>query len=312
MSATPGITEGTSLLSHIQPYVRHCGDSWRPPWRIAKRRLLDYMIVSVLEGEGRFERAGVTCDVGPGDIFWVPPDTDHEMEGFSPLMRCTYIHFDLQYDPTRSHWDFSIPGGMTDLSAFAPLMHPRLDMPEWSLPPILRFPNNERITGIMLNICETAERAQPFHQLSLTGLLWEMLSEILRGKNAPAMALDSHIPLLEQAAAYMRDHLCEQVSEKEIAGICGVCPSYFRKLFSALYGCSPRDYQKRARIQKAKVLMSGTSHSLSEVARQVGFSSVQNFSRAFHLAEGISPSDYRRCGHSMVTAVEGRETPWPR
>jgi AraC-like DNA-binding protein len=70
--------------------------------------------------------------------------------------------------------------------------------------------------------------------------------------------------------------------------------SHFRKLFRETHGESPRDMQNRALMQKACELVLHSSWSITEIAYQLGFSTVHNFSRAFRREIGVSPQGYRR------------------
>ena len=55
------------------------------------------------------------------------------------------------------------------------------------------------------------------------------------------------------------------------------------------------NYLVRARLDEAKRLLASPGTSVAQVAEQVGFDDPAHFSRSFKRAEGISPSDYRRC-----------------
>lgn len=308
----PGMEPGSELLESLRPYVRHCGDSRRPAWRIEARKLLDYLLVYIAEGSGRFIVDGCAHEAVPGDLFWIPPDTIHDMEGFEPGMHCCYVHFDLVYRPTHSHWDFSIPGGMVDLGELRPLMHP--PMREGRLAILtgrIRGPTNRRVGRLILDICAEAARAQPFAGLRMSGLMMEIVAELLRGQEGLPVESVARIPGIEAAADRMVRQCPEPPSIGVLARECGLSPSHFRHLFHRHFGCSPRTYVRRARLRKARELMVGTAATLSEIAAQVGFETVHSLSRAFRAEEGLSPSEYRRCA-AIHTRVEGRGTPYAR
>ncbi len=311
-STLPGLTPGVELLTQLRPYVRHCGDERRPAWRLGRRRLLDYLLVYIAEGRGRFTVGGNEYAAEPGDLFWIPPDTDHEMEGFAPSMVCPYVHFDLVYRPQTSHWDFTIPAGLTDLSELTPLMHPPLADPRLAgLCGQLRTSANRRVGELIREICAEAARGQPFAPLRLSGLMLELLAEILRGLAGAAAETAEHAARLEQAADYLTRHCEEEVPLGQVAELCRLSASRFRELFGRYFGCSPRLYLRRARIRRAKSLLMGSDLNVSEIALRCGFANVHNLSRAFREVEGLSPRQYRRAGPS-ATRVEGRRTPYPR
>jgi AraC-like DNA-binding protein len=307
----PGAGPEAELLAQLRPYVRHCGHSRRPAWRLGRRRLLDYLLVHIEAGRGRFTIAGTTYDAEPGDLFWIPPDTEHEMEGFPPAMVCPYVHFDLLYRPEVSHWDFSIPGGLTDLGELRPLLHPPLPEPRLdALCGRLRTPANARIGALLAEVCTEAARGQPFAQLRMSGLMLEIVAELLRTQaGLPAGGGGEHIPLLEKAADWLEQHGDAADAVTRAAALCRLSPSYFRRLFARHFGCPPRDFRKRGRIRLAKQLMIGGNLDLSEIAQRAGFATVHSFSRAFRAVEGLPPGQYRRFGRIM-TRVEGRQTPY--
>jgi AraC-like DNA-binding protein len=247
--------------------------------------------------------------VAPGDVLWIPPDTLHEMEGFAPGMTCPYVHGDLVYRPGASHWDFTIPGGTTDLTAFAPLMHPPLVHPALAgLPGLHRGPAARRAVELLREVCREAARGLPHARLRLSGLFIELIAELLRGRVSAAIR-DAHLPLLEDAAARLQ-RLGERARIADLADAAGLSPSRFRELFARHFGASPRSYGRAARIRRGKELLVASPLSITEVARRIGFADVHAFSKAFRSVEGVPPSDYRRCGPSAAVRVDGRRSPY--
>ena len=306
----PGAEPGYELLAQLRPHVRHCGDTRRAAWHIPARCLLDYLVVAIADGKGRFTIGKESWDARAGDVFWIPPATPHEMRGDAPGQSVAYLHLDLQYRPDLSHWDFSIPGGTTDLSAFGPLMHPKLDHP--LLTQLTGRHNGHaarRAGDVVRAICLEAARAQPFAGLRMSGLAMELIVELLRGRTALADG-NAHLPLLEQAADRLR-RLGKRAAVGDLAATAGLSPSHFRTLFTRYFGQSPRDYGRQARLRRAKELMIASSITLADIARRVGFANVHAFSKAFRNHEGMNPSEYRRCGNSPSIRVEGRRVPYP-
>ncbi len=311
LDPVPGVGGGAELIPVMRPYVRHCGHERRGIWQMATRNLLDYLLVYIASGRGKFVVAGITTEAGPGDLIWIPPDTPHSMEGYPPAMELAYVHFDLVYRPGKSHWDFTIPGGMLDLAERRALMHEPVTEPRLAqLCGPLHGYTNERVGHLLKEVCAEAVRAQPYGVLRMSGLMLEIIAEILRGQEGLVSGNSAHIPVLEQAANTLH-RLCKgPVSLDAIAREHGLSPSHFRQLFKQHYGCSPRTYLRQARIGKACRLMMGSSKTLSEIAVEVGFESVHSFSKAFHAEEGITPSEYRQAGQAY-TRVSGRQTPYP-
>ena len=309
-SPIPGMSADAALLPRLRPYLRHCGCSQRPAWRIASRKLLDFLLVYIDRGRGRFAVAGTEWEAADEDLFWIPPDTAHEMEGFAPGMTCTYLHFDLVYRPEISHWDFSIPGGMLDLREFSPLMHPPL--PDGALRRLcgrIRSPANAGVAARMHEACAEAAMAQPFTTLRCSAILLEIVALVLRIREGARTSDSHHVPALEEAANHIQKCCLQDLSLAEVARRVRMSASHFRKAFGAYFGCPPRTYLRRARIQKAKQLMMEHRLNLTEIAERCGFATVHSFSRTFRACEGKAPSAYRRFAPHHIR-VEGRRPPY--
>ena len=306
----PGVDGTERILPLLRPYARHCGSETRSEWRIGERCLLDYLLVFIASGHGKFMVDGEWTEAVTGDLFWIPPGTLHAMQGDGPAMDLAYVHFDLLYDPTRSHWDFTIPEGMIDPGELRPLLHPPLPHPRLtSLCGRLRGHTNGRVGSLLQDLCSEAARAQPFAGLHMSGLLLEIVAEVLRGQMAEDGGWTGHVPALERVAAELSQRCADPLSVAEVARAHGFSASYLRDLFSRHYGCSPRTYLRQARIRKARGLMAGTNMTLSEIAVQVGFETVHSFSRAFKATEHCTPTAYRLAG-LPATRVQGRHTPY--
>lgn len=80
-------------------------------------------------------------------------------------------------------------------------------------------------------------------------------------------------------------NMCEMVS---------LSRSQFYKYYSDFFGVSPMADLQKARIEKAKILLSDHALSVTEVARRCGYRSIQHFSRTFREHCGISPLNYQK------------------
>ena len=288
-----------ALLAELKPYVRQAGDGMRPPWLLKERVLLDYLLVFVGSGEGVFSVGpGGPFAVGRGDLVWVPPLTPTEMRGTSKTMRCLYTHLDLVYDPARSHWDACIPGGTLDLSEFAALAHPPLRHPvvgSWSG----KLELGERSADALALMAELARRhrlAPGEAALELSGLALELLGLIHRSQNGETGQPGGRRNRLAAAAAAIQNSADQPKDIKQIARTAGFSESRFRKLFKDVYGRSPGDVQRQARLRKACELLAYGDLNVSQIADRLGYQCVHNFSRAFRTATGMSPTAYREGG----------------
>lgn len=83
-----------------------------------------------------------------------------------------------------------------------------------------------------------------------------------------------------------------KLNNTELAKQAGISEVYLRKLFSAHYNTTPKQYILDVRIQKAKQLLIDTPYKITTVAEACGFSSPYHFCRAFKERTGLTPTQF--------------------
>ena len=295
-AVSPSVTE-EGRLRNFRPFVRQAGDDWRTPWLMSERRLLDYLLVYIGEGYGVFTVGDKKFKVKADDLVWIPPDTLHAMSGTSKKMNCIYIHFDLAYDPARSHWNAFIPGGTKDLSRCQALMHPPVDDPSVSnWRGKMAVENKSLVKQLMKQICLEHKRSGERSFLLLSGLMLQLISVLLYGCEKTQHAENMRWREMEESAQIIRLAGDKRININEIANSYRLSPSHFRKLFREYHGVSPRFMHNQAVIQKACELLAYGKMNVSEIASILGYSNVHNFSRSFSKIMKVPPKKYRTGG----------------
>ena len=76
----------------------------------------------------------------------------------------------------------------------------------------------------------------------------------------------------------------------------------FRHLFKARFGVSPKSYLMSARIERAKILIEGSSYSFTDIAFDCGFGTSSQFTNIFKKHTGVTPKEYR-LGHGKLKEI---------
>ncbi len=98
---------------------------------------------------------------------------------------------------------------------------------------------------------------------------------------------------LNQAIDYIEEHLTGELSLEAVSGHIGVSDYHFRTVFYYLAGMTLSEYIKNRRLSEAnKDLLLGKS--VTDVAYQYGYQSLDGFARAFKKWSGFLPSDAAR------------------
>jgi AraC-like DNA-binding protein len=281
-------------LKTFSPYVRQAQNSLRKQWHLAPRKLLDYLIVFIVEGEGIFKVGDDEFRVGVNDLIWIPPDTFHEMQGTSAKMQCSYIHFDLIYNPLHSHWNAYFPGNTLDLSDLSVLKHPPLDDPEidqWS--GRLTVKNPRLVRELLERICLEYQRCNSGANLLLSGLVLQLLNELLQ---APENMTENgyYAEKMRHASEWIMANYQGKLDIGRLAKQAGLSKSHFRKIFRKVHSISPRSLHQQTRMRRACEMLVYTKMNISEIAEALGFNNINNFSRAFRNATSMAPSQYQQ------------------
>ena len=97
-----------------------------------------------------------------------------------------------------------------------------------------------------------------------------------------------------QVRRYIDNHFKENLTLDQLAQLAHLNKYYLAHTFRAEFGTSPINYLISRRVEESRFLLRETDHTLSQIARILGFSSLSYFSQSFRRLEGVSPMEYRR------------------
>ena len=95
---------------------------------------------------------------------------------------------------------------------------------------------------------------------------------------------------MRQSLVSDKDHL---ISVAEASRQVGLSAPRLRVIFREATGLSPKQFQLKARMDRAARLLSESPLSISEIATQVSYDCIYHFSRQFKRTYGLAPSHYR-------------------
>ena len=91
-----------------------------------------------------------------------------------------------------------------------------------------------------------------------------------------------------QAKSLIDEYITENLSLEKIAYQIGISKYHFIRIFKSVFGISPYQYQKRKRLELAKLDLMGGSEILTTAIRY-GFPDAQTFTKAFKQQFGQTP-----------------------
>ena len=130
--------------------------------------------------------------------------------------------------------------------------------------------------------------AKPFN----TSMLYSALARILAARDRAA-ASELACEKLDRIERYISEHLDADLSLEVLAREIHYSPSYLSRTFKLHTGGSLSSYVKKARIERAKLLLANTDYQVQEIAKKVGMPKINTFGTVFKSETGLSPTQYR-------------------
>ena len=106
--------------------------------------------------------------------------------------------------------------------------------------------------------------------------------------------------LIQEISKYIEEHLDANLSVTELAKDNSYSREQFIRIFKQVTGLPPSLYIRYIRVEQAKKWLAGSEMTVTEIAGRVGYENVNNFTRMFQDAVGISPSMYRSVHEEMT------------
>ncbi len=91
---------------------------------------------------------------------------------------------------------------------------------------------------------------------------------------------------------YIQAHLEEEITLAELARVSCFSPTHAYRLFRAYLGMTPAEYIRKLRLTHSAQMLKKNKCRIIDAAFDLGFGSVDGYTRAFHREFGRNPSEY--------------------
>ena len=156
---------------------------------------------------------------------------------------------------------------------------------------------DKAIADIINFMIDEAKNKKPYYQKKISLQLKALIIELVRKCD---VSLEEEQPVkgtnMAQIAAaldYINKNYDKQIKAIELANICSMSETHFRRIFEEYINMSPMDYVNLIRIQRACDLMKKTNDSMDLVAVKCGFSTTSTFNRNFKKYLNTSPYQWK-------------------
>ncbi len=234
-------------------------------WRHLTRRLYEYELMIVTEGELCIGNEETEFRVPAGEYLILPPTMNQHG---TRECRC------------RFYW-----------------MHFRCP----ALPATLSMPRQGKVDdgkeiSLIASRLLAAEAKAPRGTRSLY-LATLLLLALADGAPPPESALPPRKAVCARVKEYVVYHRFSAIRVKDIARELGYHEKYLSAIFHAEEGVELKDYIAERRAEEAKRLLLESDYSVTEIARYLNFGDPHGFARFFRAKVGLSPTAFRSGGN---------------
>ncbi len=100
--------------------------------------------------------------------------------------------------------------------------------------------------------------------------------------------------IISRAVDYISKVPERPVKIEELAKMCHISETHFRRVFGECMQMTPVEYINRVRVRRACDALERTNFSIGDIAAAAGFGTVSTFNRNFRQIMGISPHEWRK------------------
>ncbi|MCY1137353.1 AraC family transcriptional regulator [Actinoplanes sp. Pm04-4] len=142
----------------------------------------------------------------------------------------------------------------------------------------------------MLRLLETPRDIPVVAPLIRREILWRLITGEQGAAVRQSGLAGSSVTQVAQAVRWIRDHYRESFRIDDLARRSGLSVSAFHRHFQAVTAMSPIQFQKRIRLQEARLLLAAHPNDVTGVSQRVGYDSPSQFSREYRRQFGEPPS----------------------
>ena len=239
-------------------------------------------------GDGVMTLDEKACDYESDMFSLIPPNYPHttttEKENF-----WEYFFFDAE-----AIIKLIYPDNISNQREATAIINKRADL--------IHSEEHPEMAEIIKLIMEEMRDERPYYKETTQNLIKVLISYIMRihksmnAENPTITELDTggDMMRIKPAIEYIEEKYAEEIRALDLANVCNMSETHFRRTFAEIINMAPMDYLNLVRVQKACDTMKKTEHSMEIVAVECGFGNVSTFNRNFKKYLGTSPYQWKK------------------
>ncbi|MFC5401387.1 AraC family transcriptional regulator [Cohnella soli] len=268
-----------------------------PFWSYPRHHHHLFELLYCWDGEVTLSTEDYEFTLETGDLLLLKPGVKHHMHNNSAKPYSFFnVHFNIDDQQLRDH-----------LSANAYEHMKKSTIQQTRLPACL-----QQLEALLQTELQNPDRhgwndsAIVLHLAGLNKLLFQSQVLLLIAEVAALLDAGAHlhrewdrrsttteVDIAHAIESMIQNNMYTDIKIEEIANQLNLSRSQCYKVFTKVYGMSPRQYLTQLMLKQAKQHLLENELTIEAIAAKLGFSSISHFSRQFKRWTGVSPAQYR-------------------
>ena len=275
----------------INPYIRRC---WNHRWSkdiVMERVIYDHEIIYIDKGKMKFTFDKKVYIAEEGCCVIIPPNIYHKIEGMEDDTWQPHVHFDFIELPDSNKIPILLSlNENIDKNLFRPNFFKENGI---EIPYVIRLQNPIKVRRIIFEIIENSAQQKPYSELSLKGLVINLVVSILEDYTSSSQNEYFQTENIYSLISYMINNINHNFKLEEMAMYAKTTVWNLIQSFNKLYNTTPKKFFDKYRLLHAKTLLEIENKSIKEVAYEMEFDSPQTFTRWFKNLDRKNPTSYK-------------------
>lgn len=239
------------------------------------------------------------CRYGAGDMFY-DEEKYRYYDGMLTVLPENFPHTTISDGDVNNFWEYIF----FDLKAVVEELFPDNSIYQAEVikainktPVLSDSEKEEKLAAIINAIIDEAKEKKTYYQKMISLQLKTLVMELIR---RGGVEMEEETPVkgtnmaqIASALDYINKNYDQPIKVNELAVICSMSETHFRRVFEEYINMSPMDYVNLIRIQRACELMKKTNDSMDMVAMKCGFATTSTFNRNFKKYLDTSPYQWK-------------------
>ena len=236
-------------------------------------------LIRMTKGHADFYIDTVHYEAKEGDVVVIPPYAIHRiLLSADEVVVYDCICFDLELI-----WDADIKTGLINNTLSVKNLIDRENL------------CTENMQEWISVSCDACENGHPGWELEAIGCISMLIGCLKKhGYFTTELRGKKETEFIQKVMCYISDHYSSHITSSTAATALYMNNSYFCRAFKKAFDCRFSDYLQAYRLEKARICLSNTNDSITDIAFRSGFNGCSYFSQVFKEHFGISPVTYRK------------------